>query len=129
MREIIQIQVGKCGNQVGYNFWRDIATEHGVLSDGSFEKTQKITDFQTEKIGAFFREIGQNEHEARSILIDLDPECLPNIQSKQFSGLFDPKMHISGNHQTDSNWAIGYYQAPQTTLEQALNAVRIQLER
>lgn len=34
-REIIQIQVGKCGNAIGHEFWRDIAKEHKIDFTGS----------------------------------------------------------------------------------------------
>ena len=38
MREIISIQVGQCGNQLGYKFWETIAMEHGINTEtGSFE--------------------------------------------------------------------------------------------
>lgn len=33
-REIITVQVGQCGNQVGTEFWRRLCTEHGIGSDG-----------------------------------------------------------------------------------------------
>ena len=37
MREVITIQVGQCGNQVGYKFWENIAQEHGINKSGLFE--------------------------------------------------------------------------------------------
>jgi tubulin beta len=30
MREIVHIQGGQCGNQIGAKFWEVIADEHGV---------------------------------------------------------------------------------------------------
>lgn len=30
MKEIIQAQVGGCGNRLGMKFWENINTEHGV---------------------------------------------------------------------------------------------------
>jgi hypothetical protein len=29
MREVLTIQAGQCGNQLGVDFWEMIATEHG----------------------------------------------------------------------------------------------------
>eukprot|EP00452_MALV-II_sp_L67-6_P000232 gene232-5_t len=34
-REISQIQVGKCGNAVGHEFWRDLCEEHKIATDTS----------------------------------------------------------------------------------------------
>ena len=31
MREIVHIQAGQCGNQIGAKFWEVIADEHGKL--------------------------------------------------------------------------------------------------
>ena len=33
-REIITIQVGQCGNQIGNEFWKQICSEHGISSEG-----------------------------------------------------------------------------------------------
>ena len=37
-REIICLQVGQCGNQVGSEFWRTLCTEHGIRKDGVLEE-------------------------------------------------------------------------------------------
>jgi hypothetical protein len=36
-REIITLQVGQCGNQIGMEFWKMIAMEHGIGPDGMLE--------------------------------------------------------------------------------------------
>ena len=36
MREIVSIQVGQCGNQIGAKFWEVIGEEHGIDKDGQF---------------------------------------------------------------------------------------------
>ena len=33
-REIISIQVGQCGNQVGMEFWKQLCQEHGINPEG-----------------------------------------------------------------------------------------------
>ena len=35
MREIVQLSVGKFGNNVGYEFWRNVAKEHSIDPTGS----------------------------------------------------------------------------------------------
>ena len=37
MREIIHLQVGQCGNQVGSKFWQIISDEHGLDGRGQFQ--------------------------------------------------------------------------------------------
>ncbi|KAH0470239.1 hypothetical protein IEQ34_001797 [Dendrobium chrysotoxum] len=36
-REIITIQVGQCGNQIGMEFWKQLCVEHGIGPDGLLE--------------------------------------------------------------------------------------------
>ena len=36
MREIVHIQAGQCGNQIGAKFWEVIADEHGVDPTGTY---------------------------------------------------------------------------------------------
>ena len=35
MREIVHIQAGKCGNQIGAKFWETVSDEHGVSPTGA----------------------------------------------------------------------------------------------
>ncbi len=36
-REVICLQVGQCGNQVGSEFWRTLCQEHAIRKDGTLE--------------------------------------------------------------------------------------------
>ena len=36
MREIVHIQGGQCGNQIGAKFWEVISDEHGVDPTGTY---------------------------------------------------------------------------------------------
>ena len=33
-REVITLQVGQCGNQIGTEFWKQLCAEHGISKDG-----------------------------------------------------------------------------------------------
>lgn len=37
-REIITLQVGQCGNQIGMEFWKQLCLEHGITPDGKLEE-------------------------------------------------------------------------------------------
>ena len=59
MREIVHIQAGQCGNQMGAKFWEIIADEHGIQPDGkptveAFEK-----EIQLERIDVSHYSISQ----------------------------------------------------------------------
>ena len=36
MREIVHMQGGQCGNQIGAKFWETLSDEHGVSPTGAF---------------------------------------------------------------------------------------------
>ena len=47
MREIVHIQAGQCGNQIGAKFWEIISDEHGIDPVGSYNgKSQFFIYFQ-----------------------------------------------------------------------------------
>ncbi len=50
MRELVHIQGGQCGNQIGAKFWEVVADEHGIDPTGTFSKnifasTKNIFEF------------------------------------------------------------------------------------
>ena len=50
-REIVHIQAGQCGNQIGVKFWEIISGEHGVDTNGVF---QGESELQEERIEVIF---------------------------------------------------------------------------
>merc|ERR1712235_223914 len=53
MREIVHIQAGQCGNQIGAKFWEIISDEHGIDPTGSYQGT---SDLQLERINVYYNE-------------------------------------------------------------------------
>ena len=50
-REIVHIQCGQCGNQIGAKFWEIISDEHGVDPNGEFHGDSEL---QQERIEVQF---------------------------------------------------------------------------
>lgn len=70
MREIIALQVGQCGNQIGSKFWEVISDEHGIKEDGSYRGESEL---QLERINVYYNEAGNNRYVPRAVLVDLEP--------------------------------------------------------
>ena len=71
-REIITLQAGQCGNQIGSQFWEYLCREHGISQDGTLE------DFATEgqagdRKDVFFYQADDEHYIPRAILVDLEP--------------------------------------------------------
>lgn len=47
-REIVHIQAGQCGNQIGAKFWEIISDEHGISTNGTPQ--DDVVDLQLERI-------------------------------------------------------------------------------
>jgi tubulin beta len=78
MREIVHIQAGQCGNQVGSKFWEVVSDEHGIDPTGSYHGD---SDLQLERINVFFNEATGGRYVPRAILMDLEPGTMDQITS------------------------------------------------
>eukprot|EP00029_Vermamoeba_vermiformis_P014545 TRINITY_DN965_c0_g1_i1.p1 TRINITY_DN965_c0_g1~~TRINITY_DN965_c0_g1_i1.p1 ORF type:complete len:458 (+),score=80.57 TRINITY_DN965_c0_g1_i1:45-1418(+) len=109
-REIITLQVGQCGNQIGYEFWQRICAEHGISNNGTLES------FATENAGdrkdVFFYQADDEHYIPRACLIDLEPKVIGAIKQGSYSSLYNPENIFLSNDGSGAgnNWASGYYQ-------------------
>jgi hypothetical protein len=53
MREIVHIQGGQCGNQIGAKFWEVVCDEHGIDPTGTYAGD---ADLQLERVNVYFNE-------------------------------------------------------------------------
>ena len=65
MREIVHIQTGQCGNQIGSKFWETIREEHGIDSQGDYIGDREI---QLERASVYFAEAQGNRYVPRYIM-------------------------------------------------------------
>merc|ERR1712038_213160 len=68
MREIVHLQAGQCGNQIGAKFWEIISDEHGIDPSGSYAGT---SDLQLERINVYYNEASGGKYVPRAVLVDL----------------------------------------------------------
>ncbi|XP_001606290.1 tubulin beta chain [Nasonia vitripennis] len=125
MREILNIQAGQCGNQIGSRFWEVISGEHGIQPDGSYEGTN---DLQLDKISVFFNETSFKRYIPRTVIVDLEPGTIDAIRSSAFGDLFRPDNFIFGQNGASNNWAKGHYTEGAEIVDQVLDVVRREAE-
>merc|ERR1712098_948552 len=73
MREIVHLQAGQCGNQIGAKFWEIISDEHGIDPTGSYQGTSEL---QLERINVYYNEATGGKYVPRAVLVDLEPRFL-----------------------------------------------------
>ena len=125
MREIIEIECGQCGVQMGHSFWELIAKEHGIDSSGGYVGE---SDLQLQRANVFFEETAKNKHVPRAVLVDLDPAPIDYVRSGPLGKLFSPESFFSGKCGTGNNWARGYYTAGTAIIDTICDLVRKKAE-
>eukprot|EP01135_Chromosphaera_perkinsii_P007849 Nk52_evm41s1020 gene=Nk52_evmTU41s1020 len=125
MREIVHIQVGQCGNQIGSKFWEVIADEHGIGPDGRYEGENEL---QLERVNVYFNESTGARYVPRSILVDLEPGTLDSVRASAFGNLFRPDNFVFGQSGAGNNWAKGHYTVGAELADATLDAIRREAE-
>ncbi|KAM3725364.1 Tubulin beta-1 chain [Dirofilaria immitis] len=72
---IVNIQIGRCGNQIGTKFWETIANEHGIEPDGTYKGDSPLRS-------------ERNKYAPRTVLIDSEPRLLEAINFSRYGKIF-----------------------------------------
>ncbi|KAL0325871.1 UNVERIFIED_CONTAM: Tubulin beta-1 chain [Sesamum radiatum] len=97
MREILHIQGGQCGNQIGSKFWEVICDEHGVDPTGKYKGDGSSSETQLERINVYFNEASGGRYVPRAVLMDLEPGTMDSIRSGPYGQIFRPDNLCSGS--------------------------------
>lgn len=106
-RELVTLQIGQCGNQIGMEFWKQLCTEHGLDANGTVIKDQDPLD---DRKDVFFYLSDDSHHVPRALLFDLEPRVLNSIKSSEFKHLYNPENFFIGKEGggAGNNWGCGY---------------------
>ncbi|KAL4496011.1 hypothetical protein ABPG72_015433 [Tetrahymena utriculariae] len=113
MRELITIQVGQCGNQIGAKFWELAIKEHS-----KYNKSSVYDD----ALSSFFRNIDKSSKghqlkvgseiinlKARSIIVDMEEGVTNQLLKSDIGDLFDQRQFINDVSGAGNNWAHGHF--------------------
>lgn len=125
MREIIHLQTGQCGNQIGGKFWETISNEHGIANDGKYVGKN---DNQLERISVYYNESSCKKYVPRAVLIDLEPGTMEAIKTGPFGDLFRPDNFVFGQSGAGNNWAKGHYTEGAELIDSVMDVVRKEAE-
>ncbi|XP_017462105.1 PREDICTED: tubulin gamma-1 chain-like [Rhagoletis zephyria] len=107
--EIITLQLGQCGNQIGFEFWKRLCLEHGISPSGVLE------DYATDGLDrkdVFFYQADDNHYIPRAVLLDLEPRVIHTIMTSSHAKLYNPENIYLSKHGggAGNNWASGFSQ-------------------
>lgn len=132
-REIITLQVGQCGNQIGGEFWKQLCLEHGIAPDGTLRDpldyanagnnyTPPVMD---DRKDVFFYQSDDDHYIPRALLIDLEPRVVNKLAHMgAYRKLFNPENLFIAEEGggAGNNWASGYRQGEEH-YEQVLDMI------
>ncbi|CAH2064648.1 unnamed protein product, partial [Iphiclides podalirius] len=125
MREIVHVQAGQCGNQIGSKFWEIISDEHGVDPVGHYNGENPM---QVERINVYYTEASSGRYVPRAVLVDLEPGTMDAVRSGPYGGLFRPDNFVFGRSGAGNNWAKGHYTEGAELVDSVLDVVRKEAE-
>lgn len=125
MREIVHLQTGQCGNQIGAKFWEVISDEHGIDPSGAYVGTQEQ---QLDRISVYYNEASSQKYVPRAVLVDLEPGTMDAVRGGPYGQLFRPDNFIFGQSGAGNNWAKGHYTEGAELVDSVLDVVRKEAE-
>lgn len=125
MREIVHIQAGQCGNQIGAKFWEVISDEHGISPNGYYEGT---SDQQIERINVYYNEATGGRFVPRSVLVDLEPQTMDSVRAGPYGQLFRPDNYVFSQSGAGNCWAKGHYTEGTEIIDSILDVIRKEAE-
>jgi tubulin beta len=102
MGEIIHIQAGHCGNQIGTKFWEVISGEHRIDATGYYFGD---SDLQLEQINVCYNKTSNGKYIPRAVLVGMEFGSMDFVRCSTFGQLFRPDNFIFGQSGAGNNWA------------------------
>ena len=125
--EMIMLQLGQCGNQIGFEFWKQLCREHGISKEGhpiirstellflkifSSGILQEHASEGIDRKDVFFYQADDEHYIPRSVLLDLEPRVINTIMNSEYKKLYNPEnIYLAKDGGgAGNNWASGYSQ-------------------
>lgn len=125
MREVLALQIGQSGCNIGHTYWTQIAKEHGLDKQGHYIGS---TGEEVFRINTCFHESYTGRFVPRAVFCDTELTALDAIARTEWGGLYWPDSWIFGQSGAGNNWAKGYYQEGARLTDAVLHFVRKQAE-
>ena len=131
-REIITVQVGQCGNQIGLRFWDLALREHvkynkDMVYDDALSSFFRNVDGKKGAAGDLSTGSLINDLKARAIIVDMESGVIDKkILGGELRDLFDQKMILTDQVGSGcgNNWAQGHMEYGPQYRETIENQVR-----
>jgi len=119
VREVLTINVGQCGIQMGSTVWEQYCAEHGITVKGDNPDTSDDGTFQ-----CFFEETGAGQFVPRNLMVDLEPNVIDDVKNSKFSAIYHPEFLLAGKEDAANNFARGHYTVGKAMIDKVNDRLR-----
>ncbi|ETO09380.1 tubulin alpha-1 chain, partial [Reticulomyxa filosa] len=126
MREVLTIEVGQAGIQMGNAIWEQYCAEHGIDRTGQRKEANKNRDTSFK---VFFEETESGQFVPRNIAVDLEPSVIDDVKNGPFASIFHPEYLLNGKEDAANNFARGHYSVGKPMLDRVMDKMRKLVER
>merc|ERR1712137_1147304 len=118
VREVLTVNVGQAGIQLGQVVWYQYLAEHGISYDGKKDKSED------KSFMVFFDETGSGQFVPRNISVDLEPNTIDDVKNSNVSSIFHPEFLLNGKEDAANNFARGHYTVGKEIIDKVNDRLR-----
>jgi tubulin alpha len=119
-REVLTVNVGQAGIQLGNSVWAQYCAEHEIKPDGKLKDPEAKDKYFT----TFFEETGTGQFVPRNITVDLEPTVVDDVRTGNYAQMFHPEFLLNGKEDAANNFARGHYTVGKEILDQVNDRLR-----
>jgi len=120
-REVLTVNVGQAGIQLGNAVWAQYCAEHQIKPDGKLQDEKEAKD---KYFTTFFEETGTGQYVPRNITVDLEPTVVDDVRTGAYAQMFHPEFLLNGKEDAANNFARGHYTVGKEILDQVNDRLR-----
>lgn len=132
-REVVVLQIGQCGNQIGRRFWYELvheAARDGQVFDSAMNTFFRNVDCRHEPPADLVVGSPLGSLRARAVLIDMEEGVVAEtLRDPLFGDLFDANHQVTDVSGAGNNWAHGYAEYGEQYGKTICETCRLALER
>jgi tubulin alpha len=106
VREVITLNVGQCGIQMGNAVWAQYCEEHSIDTSGKRNVSGGAKD---SSFMCFFEETGAGQFVPRNVSVDLEPNVIDDVKNGAYQSIYHPEYLLAGKEDAANNFARGHY--------------------
>ena len=130
-REVLTINVGQAGIQLGQSQWEQYCAEHSIDVDGrksidhdQNEQKLNVEHDSNKSFQCFFEETGAGQYVPRNLMIDLEPNVIDDVKNSKYSKIYHPEFFVSGKEDAANNFARGHYTVGRDMIDRVNDKLR-----